>query len=339
MSPEGDMISPSGVTFRQLQIFVATAEGGSITTAAERLFLSQTAVSLAMRQLEKELGATLMVRRRAHGITLTSTGKSLLPLGRNILASVADFGRSAHDDGQITGSVTVGCFPSLGPAVLPALLEQFMRENPGARIQFSEAGHSELMEMLEVGAVDLVLSYRLGLPSGLTQQVVDVCRPGVLIAADHPLAQNRNGIRLHELVDDPFIMLDSSVSAEHARTMFTLTSVFPEVCFKSMNFETVRSLAGRRLGWSFTLQRPRTLTTHEGREVRILPVEDEQIPDVPVVAVRSPGLIPNRATQAFLEILERQYPGTSSPADHPDLRRETAPATGLESRADDATAP
>lgn len=321
MTQDGHTASPSGLTLRQLQIFVVTAEAGSITTAAERLFLSQTAVSLALKQLEKELGATLMVRRRAHGITLTSTGQSLLPLGRNILASVADFGRSAQDDGQVTGNVTVGSFPSLGPDVLPVLLEEFMRENPAARIQFVEADHHELMEMLEVGAVDLVLTYRLGLPIGLIEQVVNVSRLGILIAADHPLALGRESIQIQELSREPFIMLDSSVSAEHARNTFTITRVFPEVRFKSMNFETVRSLVGRGLGWSFTLQRPRTTTTHEGLEVRILELEDEQVPEMPVVVVRSPQLILSRAAEAFLDVLERECPGSPSPEDYPDLLR------------------
>lgn len=315
------LLTPSGITLRQLQIFAVTAEAGSITTAAEQLFLSQTAVSLALRQLEKELGVTLLVRRRAHGITLTSTGRSLLPLGRNILAAVADFGRSAQDDGEVSGKVTVGCFPSLGPTMLPGLMEKFMARNPQAEIQFVEANHDELMEMLEVGSLDLVLTYRLGLPAGLIEKVVDVCRVGVLVAVDHPLAMNRNSIQLEELAEEPFIMLDTPVSREHARQVFTTSKVFPAVRYTTTSFETVRSLAGRNLGWSFTLQRPRTTTTHEGREAVILELEDERVPELPIVIARSPQLTLSRATQAFLNVLEEVYPRTILSDDHPDLPR------------------
>lgn len=312
---------PSGITFRQLQIYVATAEAGSITGAADKLYLSQTAVSLALRQLEKELGATLLIRRRARGVYLTSTGESLLPLGRNILASVADFGRSAGDNGEITGNVIVGCFPSLGPRLFPELLAAFMRQHPRAKIQFVEAGHDELMEMLEVGSVDLVLTYRLGLPVGLIEQVVEVNQLGVMTAADHPVSQGRDTISLRELADEPFIMLDSNISAEHARHVFTRTKVFPEVRFVTRNFETVRSFVGRNLGWSFTLQRPLTDTTHEGCSVRILDVIDEDVPELPTVVVRSPGLILSRTAKAFLNILEHTTSGPVDSDEYPDLLR------------------
>lgn len=314
--------APSGITLRQLQIFVVTAEAGSITTAAEQLYLSQTAVSLALRQLEKSIGASLMIRRRAHGVSLTPTGRSLLPLGRNILASVSDFGKSARNSDQVSGNITIGCFPSLGPAMLPNLMDKFMKANPEARIHFIEASHNELLEMLEMGSIDLLLTYRMGLPVGLIEQVVEVRRTGVLIGAEHPLAQGRDSIRLAELANEPFIMLDSTVSAEHARHTFANARVFPEVRYTSMNFETVRSLAGRQMGWSLSMQRPLSNETHEGRHVRILEIEDELVPSLPVVVARSQQMILSRAAEAFLRVLTEEYPRTTIDSEHPDLLRE-----------------
>ena len=308
MTFQADADLPSGVTLRQLQIFVATAEEGSITGAAERLYLSQTAVSLALRQLEKELGVTLLLRQRAKGITLTSTGESLLPLGRNILASVADFGRSASDDGEVFGHVTVGCFASLGPTMFPEMLETFTCRHPQAKIHFVESGHEELMKMLEVGRVDLVMVYRLGLPMGLIEQVIEVNKLGVLIAADHPLAHNRDTISLKELQNEPFIMLDSKTSVDHARDVFTRSQVFPEVKYRTQNFETLRSFVGRNLGWSLTLQRPKTDTTHEGRKVRVLTVSEEDVLETPTVIVRSPDMILSRTAKAFLQIVSETSP-------------------------------
>lgn len=324
MTTNDPLTAPSGITFRQLQIFVVTAEAGSITTAADQLYLSQTAVSLALRQLERSLGVTLMVRRRAHGITLTPTGRSLLPLGRNILSSVSDFGKSARDDCEVSGNVTIGCFPSLGPTMLPNLMEKFMIAHPQARVHFIEANHKELLEMLDVGSVDLLLTYRMGLPVGLIEQVVEVRRAGVLIGADHPLAQGRDSISLAELANEPYIMLESSVTAEHARHTFASARVYPEVRYTSMNFETIRSLAGRKFGWSLSMQRPLSTTTHEGKEVRVLELEDEQVPGLPVVAVRSPQLILSRAAAAFMAILNREYPKSAADDSHPDLLRQDA---------------
>ncbi|GGG65987.1 LysR family transcriptional regulator [Kocuria dechangensis] len=306
MAAERDLDISFGVTIRQIQIFVVTAESGSITIAAERLYLSQTAVSLALSQLEKTLGATLMVRRRAHGITLTSTGRSLLPMGRNILANVAEFQEEAQDATETTGTVTIGCFPSLGPGLLPGLIEKFQEDHPSARLNFIEAAHEDLMTMVETGTLDLVMAYDIGLPAGLQEMLIDTCIPGVLLSAKHPLAVSGKAVSIQELVDEPFILLDSPTSAEHARMIFHNTGVRPEVKFRSQNFETVRSLAGRGLGWSITLQRPQTDISHEGAAVRILDLKDEEIRPVRVVAVWSPELTLGRATKAFLKTLQQE---------------------------------
>lgn len=313
--PADELHLSIGITLRQLQIFVATAEAGSITQAAERLYLSQTAVSLALRQLEKELGATLLVRRRAHGISLTNTGRSLLPLGRNILASAAEFSRTGRQEDEVTGAVRVGCYPSLGPALLPGLIMAFRDAHPEASLEFVEAPEGELMSQLEVGSVDLVLCYRLGVPEGLSERVLEEGVPGVLISSDHPLAQGRDRVHLADLLDSPYIMLDSPIAANHAQTIFAVTGSHPRVEFRSKNFETIRSLAGRGLGWSITLQRPKSPLTHEGTPVSILRIADEGVDAVPVVAVSWPGYVMSRAATAFLEVARQHIRQAQGPDD------------------------
>src|SRR5690625_5548304 len=73
------------VTLRQLQYFVAVAETQSITKAADRSHVSQAAVSLAITDLEKSLGVTLTIRRRAKGVALTAEGRAILTDARVML--------------------------------------------------------------------------------------------------------------------------------------------------------------------------------------------------------------------------------------------------------------
>ncbi len=295
------------VTLRQLQLFVATADSGSITAAAERLFLSQTAISLALGQLEKALGATLFVRRRAHGMTLTSAGRSLLPMARHILSSTQTLQDEAGGGDQVTGMLRIGCFASLGPQMLPRLLVAYQECHPQAQIDFQEGSVDVLEPNLETGSLDLLLAYDIGVSRELRRQVITQLRPGVLISAEHPLAMRGDGpISLRELAEEPHIMLESPMSQAHARSIFDAVGISPRTRFSSQNFETIRSLSGRGLGWTLTMQRPESPVSHEGLGVIVLELDDPEIRPVDVVALWSPHITLSRAASAFLRLLEEQ---------------------------------
>lgn len=292
------------VTLRQLQLFVATADSGSITAAAERLFLSQTAISLSLGQLEKSLGAALFVRRRAHGMTLTSAGQTLLPRARSILSSTLSLQDEAGGGDTVTGLLRIGCFASLGPQWLPEILVDFQERHPEAHIDFQEGAIDTLEPRLETGQLDLLLAYDLGITPELRRQVFAQLRPGVLISAGHPLALRGNGqVSLHELVGEPHIMLETPMSESHATSVFEAVGVRPRTRFTSQNFETIRSLSARKLGWSLTMQRPKSYVSHEGLGVTVLELSDPEVRPVNVVALWSPHLSLSRAAAAFLHLL------------------------------------
>jgi DNA-binding transcriptional LysR family regulator len=299
------------VTLRQLQLFVATADSGSITAAAERLFLSQTAISLALGQLEKALGATLFVRRRAHGMTLTSSGRNLLPLARHILSSTQTLQDEAGggEGEKVTGLLRIGCFASLGPQMLPGLLVSFQDRHPEADIDFQEGAMGALQPELETGTLDLLLAYDLGIPPELSRQLISQLRPGILISRDHPLARRGEGsLSLRELADEPHIMLESPMSQAHAKSIFEAVGISPRTRFSSQNFETIRSLIGRKLGWTLTMQRPESPVSHEGLGVTVLELNDPEIRPVDVVALWSPHIMLSRAAHAFLQMLQEKDP-------------------------------
>lgn len=78
-------------SFRKLEYFVAAGETGSITLASERIHISQSAVSTAITQLERELGVQLFVRLHAQGLSLTPAGRKLLRDAKNLLAQAEPF--------------------------------------------------------------------------------------------------------------------------------------------------------------------------------------------------------------------------------------------------------
>ena len=103
-------------TLRQLQYFVAAAEAGTVTQAAEAVHLSQSAMSTALADLEKAFQVQLLVRHHARGISLTPAGRELLVASRQLLAQAADLLGAAEGLGNsLTGTSRSGAFPSLPP--------------------------------------------------------------------------------------------------------------------------------------------------------------------------------------------------------------------------------
>src|SRR5919206_2671687 len=110
----------TSLNLRQVESFVAAADAGTMTAAAERQLLSQSAVSLAIAGLERSLGVELFIRNRSRGLALTAAGRSFLPQARDLLAHAEDVRATAEAAGAaLTGRLTVGCFRTTAPFLLP----------------------------------------------------------------------------------------------------------------------------------------------------------------------------------------------------------------------------
>ncbi|MDX5312755.1 MAG: LysR family transcriptional regulator, partial [Rhodococcus sp. (in: high G+C Gram-positive bacteria)] len=171
-------------TMRQLVAFVAVAETGTISAAAERLLVSQSAVSLAVTELEKALSTQLCVRRRAHGVQLTPAGESLLARARTLLQQASEIeDEMLGSGGELAGRLAIGCYTTVGPTILPPMLSEFTDLHPRVSLEFREAMADELAERLEGGALDAVITYDLELPPTWRTATLMTRRPALVVAA------------------------------------------------------------------------------------------------------------------------------------------------------------
>ena len=118
---------------RHLRYFVAVAETGNLSRAAEKLFVAQPPLSVQIRQLEQELGQPLFTRH-PKGVRLTAAGQALLPEARHLLhraARIVDLTRDASEGPG--GNLSVGFVPSASSTVLPALVRQLRKLHPRLR--------------------------------------------------------------------------------------------------------------------------------------------------------------------------------------------------------------
>jgi DNA-binding transcriptional LysR family regulator len=283
------MTDAVGFTLAQLRYFVVAAEAGSMTAAAERLLIAQSAVSTAVSNLEHELGVQLFIRRKGKGLLTTPAGDRLLLQARELLTHAVDVAAEARGDGGgLSGPVRIGCFVTLAPFVLPGLLVAAAERHPGVRIDVFEGEADELDRALRTGRVDFAITYDLGLGAGIARETIASLPAHAIVAADHPLA-GRGTIDLTELADEPFVLLDLPHSRDYFWSLVTATGITPVVRHRSHNYEAVRSLVALGHGFSVLHQRPATDDTYSGARVAVLALAGDH-PSLDLVLARMDGV-------------------------------------------------
>jgi DNA-binding transcriptional LysR family regulator len=193
---------------RDLRYFVAVAEELHFTRAAERLFVSQPALSKQVRMLERQLGGPLFERDRQQ-VRLTRMGAALLPHARRVLAAwgtaweAAEQARSEQQATLVTGMSTS---PGRG-GLLPAIRSRFTAAHQDATVRLRQVGWDDTTAGLADGSSDVAFVW-LPLPGPDRFRWVLVAEEPCLVALAqaHPLA-GREVIDFAELLDEPFLAL------------------------------------------------------------------------------------------------------------------------------------
>lgn len=186
------------IKFRHIQCFVEIAREKSFKQAAEKLFLTQPAMSKSLKELEEIIGAVLFERSRA-GVDLTKQGEIFLHFAQMSLASLQQGLQGVEQEGLAAKeNLTVGALPSVAAWLMPAVAAEFSRLAPHAILRIMDGPHGYLVERLRLGELDLVIG-RMGRPDSMQgisftqlygEQVVVVVRPG------HPLIEQPDLRRL-----------------------------------------------------------------------------------------------------------------------------------------------
>jgi DNA-binding transcriptional LysR family regulator len=192
---------------RQLEYFVAVAEEANFTRAAERAHVSQSGVSAQVRQLERELGATLF-DRSTRTVALTSAGAAALGPARQALAAAGAVRRAVDEVAELVrGSLRVGMVTGCTVVPLFEALASFHQAHPGVELALEEGNSASLVEEVRAGAIDLALVGVAGSPpTGLEAEVLVSEGLVALVPPDHPLG-GRPTATLAELAGHPLVCL------------------------------------------------------------------------------------------------------------------------------------
>jgi LysR family hydrogen peroxide-inducible transcriptional activator len=145
------------ITLKQLRYLAALAEQRHFGKAAEACAVTQPALSMQIRDLEKDLGVDL-VERRPGEVILTEVGAEVVRRAAHVLAAARDLTDFARHAGRLlTGRLRLGVIPTLAPYVLPQILPALQKRFPEARIELRETQTRNLIDELARGALDAVL--------------------------------------------------------------------------------------------------------------------------------------------------------------------------------------
>ena len=266
-----------------LKAFLAIAEQGSVSEAAEHLHLTQPAVSKRLAALEQQLD-THLFDRIGRKLQLTDAGRALLPRARHILNEISDAERELHSlGGEVTGSLRIATSHHVGLHHLPPVLKTFSNRYPNVALDIDFVDSERAYEALMAGEYELaVVTLALKEYPSLDARVIwpDPCV--VVAAPEHPLAQMRT-MDLADLARYPAILPDlNTYTGRLIKREFDAQGLKLTAKLATNFLETIKMMAGVGLGWSVL---PRTLVDDS---LAILPVEKLNI-------MRNLGVINHRA--------------------------------------------
>jgi DNA-binding transcriptional LysR family regulator len=201
------------VSLRQLRAFIAAVETGSFTRAARRLHLSQSAVSMVIRQLESEIGLELFSRERKR-VALTEMGAQLVPIARRMMDDLDRIALRASDVRQLQrGSLRIGVPQMMACTLIPPVLTAFSRRHPAISVKLLDTTLDDIPAAVSRGAVEFGIGPDRPSDPGIERTFLRNIPIRFVCAATHPAARRRS-ISWSATRDDPWIYYPSTFSED-----------------------------------------------------------------------------------------------------------------------------
>jgi DNA-binding transcriptional LysR family regulator len=188
-----------GSRLKQLRAFCMIAKLGTLSRAAEALFLSQPSISLQLRALEEELGAHLIERRRRR-VVLTREGQALLDLALPLVEGLEQLDQQFRTlrAGLSGGELHVAAGTSTIQYLLPAFVAAFRDQHPSVKLQLHNVTGKDGLALLRSDHVDFAVGSMLDVPNDLSYEPVQSYDPMLIAPRGHALADLRD-VRLEDL--------------------------------------------------------------------------------------------------------------------------------------------
>lgn len=232
----------------QLEYFCAVCRYHSITQAAQKLYVTQPAISNAIRELEKEFSVSLFSRTKNH-IVLTKEGEAFYQKASVLLDNIHETTSKLYDLGKQVAPIRIGIPPLLSTVFFPDMLTAFYKKYPDTPVELFEYGSVRAANLVLEDTLDLALvnlnfyeTNKLNSCQLLSDQLV------FCVSREHPLVKEKS-VSIEMLKDEPLIMYNTdSVQNQALLSIFDSIKVKPHVILNASQLYTIQAFVQKNLG-------------------------------------------------------------------------------------------
>jgi DNA-binding transcriptional LysR family regulator len=280
---------------------------GSFSEAARELSVSQSSISVQIRQFERHLGHTLFNRLKT-GVELTESGEVVFRYAEEVFGDVDRIWNDLEAmERQVKGNLTIGTINSFGVYTLPGLLKQFTDRYPEVRVRVEFGSPREIIDMIQGGKVDIAILASSRKYAGLSSHALREAKMFLVAPADHPLLSQvaKGPLNPRDLETHPFI---GHAEGTEIRMMmdsfFRRVSLSIEYTHESANVATVKHMVMAGLGLSML---PETAVGDEIRRGHLAKIEVQglyMVQKITLYTKTNRTLTPTR--REFLKFLQEE---------------------------------
>ncbi len=267
-------------TIKQLRYFVALEKHKHFGNAAKACFVSQSAFSVAIKELESHLGAQL-VDRTNKSVTITRTGREIASHARLCLRDIEYLTELAHNDQQpLTGRFNLGIIPTIAPFILPDLLPELRKNFPDLKLYLREDTTRALHNLLLEGELDLIL---IALPFKLSNvEILPLYKdPFYLACHEDSKLLNPNDYSLSTLPKESVILLeDGHCLRDHALSACKIRNQDTVSRFAASSLLTLVNMVDSDIGITYLTKMAQNSSLLRNTHIKTYPLEKESYREI-----------------------------------------------------------
>ena len=293
------------ITIKQIRAFLAIAQVNSFAEACELLHISQPALSITIKKLEKTIGGQLFARS-TRALALTPEGALFLPVAKRLLGDFDNALVELHESFSLKrGNLNFAAMPSFASTLLPKQLVTFNSRHPAIKVKVHDVIAEDAVEMVRAGKVEFAISFDPGTSDDLNFETLFTDKFIAAFPKGHPLEKVKN-IQWQDLSNYPFITLQrpSSIRLLLDETL-AKQNIFLDIVFESNQLATAVQMVANNLGIS-------AIPSLYKQQLSTLNLQYCELNE-PIIS-RRVGIISKRrhlfshAAAEFLSILQHKHP-------------------------------
>lgn len=242
------------MNLNQLKYFYTVCIQGSLSAASECLFISQPSLSSSIKSLEKEFGVSLF-NRRYKGMELTTEGKRLFEMCKDILSRTEELEDIMKDLGNERNKLRLGVPPMIGSIILPYIYRDFCQLHPDITLEIVEDGRDSLLNKLSDNYLDMIfLLHNYSLDEKFVSTKVARLEIVCCVSKNNVISDYKS-VTPHLLKNTPLVLFENSFfQTEEIKKWFACENVDPNIILQTKQLSTMLTMISSNVAAGFTFR-------------------------------------------------------------------------------------